>query len=154
MPEAFVAGLEQRENQADVKQYICLATPQGVTGKLLGKASRWGCYIPAAGDAAYTEITTDVDILISSNAQPCLHWAPLEAERAPASTLQFGSPNPVRACRVFHEGIAEEGKNTKGARVGQVRQENGKWVCRFEFYSGLQMPTLTNQPGEVAEVLE
>ncbi|HKP61076.1 MAG TPA: hypothetical protein VJV78_30305 [Polyangiales bacterium] len=153
MPAAFVAGTEQRDGSAEeVKQFICLATPPGISGKLLGKASKWGCYIPVAGEAAAT-VTTDVEVLISRNSQPCLSWVALEAERAPAGTLLFGDGR-VQACRVFHEGVGEEGHNTSGARVGQVRHEDGKWVCRYEFYSYLMRPTLTNQPAERTEVLE
>jgi hypothetical protein len=154
-PEAFVAGVEHRDTSPaeDVEQFICRAKPEGMSIKVVGKASRWGCYMPGPGTTNYT-VTSDVDILISRNTQPCLAWSALSSTQEPSSALVFGDdPQAHRVCRVFHDEAAE-GHSTSGARVGQVRQEDGRWVCRYEFYYYIDNQTRVNQSGETVEVLQ
>jgi hypothetical protein len=154
-PEAFVAGVEHRDSSPaeDIEQFICRAKPEGMSIKVVGKASRWGCYMPGPGTTNYT-MTSDVDILVSRNTQPCLSWSALSSMQEPSSTLVFGDdPQAHRVCRVFHDEAAE-GHGTSGARIGQVRQEDGRWVCRYEFYYYVDNQTRVNQTGETVEVLQ
>jgi hypothetical protein len=151
-PPAYIAGHELRDNPTEeIPQFICQATPPGLSTKLVGKASRWGCYIPGPGTTAYT-VTEDVEIMVSSNTSPCLRWNPLSPTIAPASRLMFGDDGS-RVCRVSHSGNAE-GRSTSGERVGQVRLESNQYVCRFEFYYYLDNMTHVNLAGEATQVLD
>jgi hypothetical protein len=153
-PAAFIAGTEHRDNPIEeIKQFICRATPTGTTEKLVGKASKWGCYLPGPGTTAYT-VMDNVEILISSNTAPCLTWKPLSPTQAPASPLIFGDGSgAARVCRVSHSGVAED-RNTSGERIGQVRLESAHYVCRYEFYYYVENMTHVNLAGETTQVLD
>jgi hypothetical protein len=153
IPEAFIAGTEHRDNPTEeIKQFICRASPAGMTEKLVGKASKWGCYLPGPLATAYT-VMENLEILISSNTAPCLAWKPLSPTQPPTSPLIFGDGSgAARVCRVSHAGIAE-GRNTSGERIGQVRLESGQYVCRYEFYYYVENMTHVNLAGEATEVL-
>ena len=154
-PGAYVAGIEQRQNPAEqVPQYVCLARPSPLTDKAVGKGSRWGCYIPGPDPATSYTATNNIDVLVSSNDQPCLAWKPFDGAREPDSNLVLGEGQQAsKVCRVYHDGVGET-RLTSGARVGQVRFEGGRWVCRFEFYFGDYHMTFTNAAGEQTEVLD
>jgi hypothetical protein len=153
-PEAFIAGIEHRDTPTeDIKQFICRASPAGLTEKLVGKASKWGCYLPGPGTTAYT-VMENVEILISSNTAPCLTWKPLSPAQPPTSPLIFGDGSgATHVCRVSHAGVAE-GRDTSGERIGQVRLESAQYVCRYEFYYYVENMTHVNLAGETTQVLD
>jgi hypothetical protein len=131
-----------------------MASPDPLTPKAVGKASRWGCYVPGPGESVYT-VTTGVELLISRNSSPCLAWKPLDPSIAPTSPIVFGGS---RVCRVSHDGVFHDvpgvARSTTGERIGQVRMEGGVWVCRYEFYFNELNKTLINNPSETTDVLD
>ncbi|HET6340214.1 MAG TPA: hypothetical protein VFG30_43690 [Polyangiales bacterium] len=153
-PPAFVAGTEHRDNPTEnIPNFVCRATPAGTATQLVGKASKWGCYLPGPGATAYT-VMDDLEILISSNTSPCLTWKTLSPTTAPTSPLIFGTgASAARVCRVSHAGVAED-RNTSGERVGQVRLESGQYVCRYEYYYYVENMTHVNEAGELTQVLD
>jgi hypothetical protein len=153
-PPAFVAGTEHRDTPTEnIPNFICRATPAGTATQLVGKASKWGCYLPGPGMTAYT-VMDNLEILISSNTSPCLTWKTLSPTTAPTSPLIIGTgAGAARICRVSHAGVAE-GRNTSGERVGQVRLESGQYVCRYEYYFYIENMTHVNEAGELTQVLD